>query len=81
MRTFSPQLLRQARRDARMSQEMLARKTGLSRAAIAAIEGGVNVPLCNTLALLAWALCKTEAYFFADPVQTTEHLMPIARNG
>ena len=52
-----------------MSQELLARKTGLSRTAIAQIEGGVNVPLCNTLALLAWALDKTEAYFFTENVQ------------
>lgn len=81
MRTFSPQLLRTARQDARMSQEMLARKTGLSRTAIAQIECGVNVPLCNTLALLAWALSKTEAYFFADDVQTTEQNMPSASNG
>ncbi|MNY51192.1 Helix-turn-helix domain protein [compost metagenome] len=81
MRTFNPQLLRTARRDARMSQEMLARKTGLSRTAIAQIEGGVNVPLCNTLALLAWALGKTEAYFFAEFVQNTEQTTPVACNG
>lgn len=80
MRTFSPKLLQKARHEGHMSQEMLARKTGLSRAAIAAIEGGVNVPLCNTLAMLAWALGKPETYFFADNVQTTEQNPPIACN-
>jgi len=74
MRCFSPELLIQARRETQMSQPMLARKTGLSRGTIAAIENGVNMPLCNTLALLAWALGKPESFFFIDNVQNTKQL-------
>lgn len=78
MRCFSPELLRQARRETKMSQPMLARKTGLSRGTIAAIENGVNMPLCNTLAQLAWALGKPESYFFIDDVQNTKQMSPVS---
>lgn len=60
--------LREAREDARLTQEELAAKSGVSRATIVALESGKekNV-LVGTLFKLAMALGKQVGEIFFDP--------------
>jgi len=57
--------LERLRREAKMSQEQLAEKSGVSRAVISKIEtGGIDGVICRNLMLLADALNVNVAQLF-----------------
>lgn len=51
--------LRQARGRARLTQRMLARRTGIAQPTVARIEVGAEVPRIDTLTRLLWACGET----------------------
>ena len=64
--------IKEAREIARMSQEELADKSGISRTTISQLENNKGDCILKTLAKLAAALGTTvNAIFFEDGVQST----------
>jgi transcriptional regulator with XRE-family HTH domain len=60
------QQIRKIRREAEVSQEELARRTGLSRQLISRQERGVRRIAVDDLVLIAVALDRVSADFFVD---------------
>jgi molybdate-binding protein/DNA-binding XRE family transcriptional regulator len=73
--------LREARTAARLSQSELARRTGISRQALSAIESGAYQPGVRVALSLARALGATVESLFGEPEQTTLIAAMPARNG
>lgn len=63
--SFGERLIR-ARKERKMSQELLAKKSGVSQSAISNIEKGLNSPSASTIEMLASALGYTSAEMLAD---------------
>jgi transcriptional regulator with XRE-family HTH domain len=76
---FNGKRLADARNEASLSQPQLANEAGVSRGAIAAYEGGENVPGANVLASMALTLGKPWEYFFTEEVQNSFQPHPLDR--